>query len=256
MSLVVIVGCGKTYRLRLEKTVEFMKYLQRLDQNLGAAPQGKLKELSIYIRPPKGLEEAKEVGLPSVAPGMYDLAASFFGAPPAASTPAKEGTPPPDPNAVLRLHVLARLKKPKAPPKKGEPPPPDTSARGEFIADVKNLLATDLGGAEGVNAKISTAKEKNNAYKRLIYDSTVNNDSIRVYFYNQKTPQGDYDVAVIWDIPAAMVKETSSPIALCLESFAVGGKALNSFARGYTDDTSPASGGGASDGGAGASQAF
>lgn len=254
MSLVLAIGCGKSYKVRLEKTVEHMQYLQRLDQALIPAPEGKLKETSIYIRPPKALEEAKEFGLPSVQPGQYDLAVSFFGLPPSPKGETKEGAAPPDPNAVVRLHVLARVKKAKKTPKKGEAPPPDTSARGEFISDVKNLLATDFGAGEAVTAQQPKPdQEKKNAYKRLVFTSPVNNDSIKVYFYKQ----GEYDVAVVWDIPASFVNPTSGPIALCLESFAVGGKAVNAFARGYSDDSSPAAGGtGPAAGGAGASQAF
>jgi hypothetical protein len=214
----------------------------------------------IYIRPPKPLEEAKELGLPSAAPGQYDLAVTFFGQPKeqeaqGKQAEAKEGAAPPDANAVVRLHVLARVKKPKRTPKKGEAPPPDTSGRGEFTADVRSLLATDLSAGEAATTgQPKAAPAKSNSFKRLIFNSPVNNDAVRVYFYTQ----GNYDVALVWDIPPAFGKSMDGAIELCLESFAVDRKASNAFANGYSEEAMPELpgarvGGG---GGKGGTQAF
>jgi hypothetical protein len=225
--LVLVVGCGKSYSDRMERTLDRLREQQRFDQFLITAPQdGKFKELKIFVRPPKPMEISKTFGL-TEEPGRYDLTETFL-AIPKADPQAKEGTPPPDPNAVFRLHVLARLKKTKkAATKKGVPPPPEPAVpRGEFTADVRTLLATDTGGGEtALTAALKNDSKKPNQYKRLIFPAS-NSDVIKVYFYKQ----GDYDVALVWDIPPGQDKPTATGVELCLKSFAVGRKAELAFA--------------------------
>lgn len=100
--LLVFVGC-RDYDLRLEKTIEEMKYQQRLEKNLEkASTKGLLQQELIYVRPPKGLSgPTKTFSLAVVEPGKFDLENSFL-----------------DQSKQASLHVLARHKKPKALPRR------------------------------------------------------------------------------------------------------------------------------------------
>jgi hypothetical protein len=229
---IVAVGCSK-YEKRLDSTLERMKYQQRLDQYLKPAEAGPFRDLGIHLRVPKGMNAAKEV---QVVPeeGAFDLVANF--ADPAAGgggAQAKEGAPPPQP---LRLNVLARVKRKKAPPKKGETPPPEVP-RGEFKADVRALLAASLGNPEDAQNKADAAERKrNNEYRRLIF-TAGNGNVVRAYLYKI----AEYDVALIWNIPPAAERAAATPIDLSLETLAVGPRALNLF-QGGSDDEPPAAG--------------
>jgi hypothetical protein len=249
---VVLVGCGRSYKLRLENTVTTLKYLARLDHYLNPAVQGKFKDMQVFLRPPKPLQETEQLGLQGVGEGQFDLSASFLGQEKAAggAEPGKEATPAGD--AVLRLHVLARVKLPKRKTKKGEAAPPEPAARGEFTADVRSVLASDYNaGDAAATGQLKSDSHRKNTFKRLIFTSPVNNDVVRVFFYKH----GNHDVALIWDIPPALEKTTATGINLCLESFAVGEKANRFFARGYHEDEGlgggpiPGKGGGAEGGG-------
>lgn len=229
-ALVVALGCSK-YEKRLEVTIERMKYQQRLDQYLKPAEGGKFQELGIHLRVPLGMEPAKEV---TIVPeeGAFDLVANFAGNA-GGGAQAKEGTPAPQP---VRLNVLARVKRKKAPPKKGETPPPEVP-RGEFKADVRALLAASLGNPEDAQNKADAAERKRlNEYRRLIF-TAGNGNIIRVYFYKQ----AEYDTALIWNIPPASERNAATGIDLCLETQAVGPRALNLF-QGGTDEEMPAEG--------------
>lgn len=230
-ALIVIVGCSK-YEKRLDVTIERMKYQQRLDQYLKPAEAGKFQELGIHLRVPQGLDPAREV---TIVPeeGLFDLVANFVDNAAAGGAEAKEGAPPPQP---LRLNVLARVKRKKAPPKKGEAPPPEVP-RGEFKADVRALLAASLGNPEDAQNKADAAERKRlNEYRRLIF-TAGNGNTIRVYFYKQ----GEYDTALIWNLPPGAERTAATPIDLCLETQAVGPRAQNLF-QGGSDDEMPAEG--------------
>src|SRR6266571_6790220 len=108
-ALLLTGGCvGRSYDIRLNKTIENMRYRDRLDKNLMPAPtKSKLETNHIYIRPPKSLQgPAKEFQLTVLEPGKFDITDSFFEA------------------GKANLHVLARLNLPKAPTVKKAPPPP------------------------------------------------------------------------------------------------------------------------------------
>lgn len=228
-ALVVALGCGK-YEKRLEVTVERMKYQQRLNQYLKPAEGGKFQELGIHLRVPLGMEPAKEV---SVVPeeGAFDLVANFADSA-GGGGQAKDGAAA----QPLRLNVLARVKRKKAAPKKGEAPPPEVP-RGDFKADVRALLAASLGNPEDAQNKADAAERKRlNEYRRLIF-TAGNGNIIRVYFYKQ----AEYDTALIWNIPPAAERTAATAIDLCLETQAVGPRALNLF-QGGSDEEIPAEG--------------
>src|SRR2546421_5517135 len=78
-SLMAAWGCGNSYDIRMNKTLEDMRYRKRLDDNLMPAPtKGKFEDLMIFVRPPKNLQPAKEFLLPLPEPGKFDLEASFL----------------------------------------------------------------------------------------------------------------------------------------------------------------------------------
>ena len=101
-----------------------MKYQQRLEKNLEKAPtKGLLQQELIYVRPPKGLTGPTQTfTLTVVEPGKFDLENSFI-------DQAKQAS----------LHVLARHKKPKAPAQE-RAPPSETAPRGDFTAEVIELV--------------------------------------------------------------------------------------------------------------------
>lgn len=261
-GLILILGCGRSYEDRLAKTIQRLQYQERLDRNLEPAAQGKFKDLSVFIRPPKPLQAAQAFGLTD-NPGQFDLSGTFLGVPKADGTPAKkegeaeaEAAPAEVP---LRLHVMARVKKAKKTTKKGEPPPPEPATpRGDFTADVRALIANDLPGEQAGAAALKNDNKRDNAFKRLIY-SAANGDSIRAYFYKV----GDHEVALVFDIPPPLdkSKKVENAITLALESFAAGPKAVRRFAsesQGGDDEeaAATAAGGGGPSGTAAPGPAF
>src|SRR3954452_13724127 len=140
-SVMAAWGCGGSYDIRMNKTLEDMRYRKRLDDNLmPPATKGKFEELMIYVRPPKNLQPAKEFLLPLPEPGKFDLEASFLetqkggdssspGAPTEGGAEAKPGGE----TQKQSLHILARVKRrPGAAAKKKTEP----TNRGDFTRDV------------------------------------------------------------------------------------------------------------------------
>lgn len=267
-AFVLMLGCSQSYEVRLNKTLEQLRYMQRLDQYLQPAAAGQFQELAIFLRPPKPLQEAQAKALVGLTeePGRYDLAVSFLGQPPAA--PKAEGgqQPPQQPQAnqgtpprIIRLHVLARVKMAKRPgaatAKKAEEAPVEAVVpRGDFVTDVRTLLASDYGaGEEVLSEPLKNDKKKSNDYKRLVFPAPSNGDDIRVFFYKQ----GEYDVALIWDIPPDQVKSptVTTGMELCLEILAVGPRAQRAFSGAVVGDEEIGGGGPPADSAAGG-QAF
>jgi hypothetical protein len=238
-ALVGLLGCGlSSYELRMQRTLDNLKYRQRLDANLGPAADAKFKELSVFVRPPKGLIKSETLML-SDKPGMFDLQATFFGSP---SAPVAEGETAPPPSAPLRLHVLVRLKK-KPRPTKGAPPPPATN-RGKFSDDVRSLLAEDYANQEALSIPAKPITKRGNKFQNLVFQAG-NNDTIQAWLVSQ----GNFDVALVWQIPQGVEKTTGTARELTLESFAVGPKAQALFAGGGVDDELGGGPGGESAGG-------
>ncbi len=236
--VVLAFGCAKRYEYRVNQTLSLLRYEQRLNQFL-VPPEAGYRELGIYLRPPRPLSKAQQnLGLPSVNPAQYELVATYADLGGGAADKKSA-------SSALRLYVLARVKRPKKPPKKGEAPPAE-APRGDFASDVRALLAADFGNAD-VNktdtVPVKSDKERSNEYKKLVFKAS-NEDNIRVYFYKQDI----YDVALIWDVPGTAEKapETVTGIGLCLESLAVGPKALRKFEGGGDEESAgPAAEGGA-----------
>lgn len=230
-SLILSFGCSQSYSKRLDSTLNRLKYLQRLDQFLKPAEAGKLQEMGIYFRPPLGLEQAQQPGL-NAPPGHYDVVATFLDlGTAAAGANAKEKVAP---AAPLRLHLLARInRKAPASKKKGETPEEPVTPRGKFDDDVRALLASDLGGQDALNNPLQSIKIKSNDYKRLIFTAS-NGDTIKAYFFKA----GEYDLALVWDIPAEQAKSAaaSTGAELAMESLAVGPRAVTAFQGGDADE--------------------
>ena len=213
--LFLIAGC-RDYDVRLEKTLEEMKYQQRLEKNLEKAPQkGLLQTELIYVRPPKGLTgPTKTFSLVAVEPGKFDLENSFI-------DQAKQAS----------LHVLARHKKPKAPPKKGTPPA-DVAPRGDFTAEVIDLVKAAYGADELTPSKFKAVTKKHesreNMYKEAKLD--LNAKEVLIYLYGDKN--GPYNVALIYEYPKSELNNLSPKIGLSLEAFAVGDAAQRAFSGG------------------------
>ncbi len=233
-STAVIAGCGvKAYEIRMERTLEQKKYEQKVNTYLNAAPKDKaFGENNVWVRSPKPMVEGSFM-LSNPTPAMWDLAASFQGAPPPPKQ-ANENAPPPAALPPMKLHVLARAK-PK-PAKKGAPAPdPAKAGRGDFTADVKALLANDFGAADGKTTDEVT-KHSQNRFKRLIFQSPTNGDNIEVYFYDYN--KKEMEVALIFDIPPAVKKVPmgSQAVEFCLDAFAAGRKARALFNGGSAEE--------------------
>src|SRR3954467_8814347 len=143
-GLVLVLGCGtQNYEIRLEHTIEKMKYQKRLDDNLTDAPtKGKLEELQIYVRPPKNMTGPTQTfQMTVVEPGKFDVESSFIE------------------QDKQSLHLLARVKRPKTPAKKGAAAEP--TPRGDFNADVVELVKNVYGVELNVTDFKEEKKEKN-----------------------------------------------------------------------------------------------
>jgi hypothetical protein len=216
-GLVLAIGCGaQDYESRLEHTIQQMKYHKRLNDNLNdASTKGRLQELDIYVRPPKNMTGPTQTfQLAAVEQGKFDVEASFI-------EPEKQS-----------LHVIARVKRPKTPTKKGAPaaePPP----RGDFNTEVVDLVR-NVYGAEVDLAKFKEMQDekKNNTFKYQLVD--LNAKNVQIYLYgNEKTP---HQVALIFEYPKAEHSTVNPKIGLCLESFAVGERAKRAFTGGETEE--------------------
>jgi len=216
-ALVIAAGCGgKSYEHRLDKTLEQMRYRQKLDKNLMPAAKGKLETNLIFVRPPKTLEgPTKEFMMTVLEPGKFDVAESFIE------------------TEKQTLHVLARIKRPKGAANKKAAPEPTN--RGEFVADV----VAELSKTYNIEVDATKAKEETkqtpsslNKFKHLTLGA--NGKTIQVYFYgNKQTP---YEVALIFEYPNAELKKVSGKIDDTLGAFAVGEKARKAFAGNSTDE--------------------
>ena len=197
-AMLLAFGCSNRYDIRLNKTLEEMKYTKRLNDNLQDAPKdGLLKELNIYVRAPKPLVEAKEFGLGAASAGLFDVEKTFF-----------QGE-------KTFLHVVARVKLPKKPAAKGAAPEAAPPARAPFNEDLLGLLRGVYGEEEGL-AKFKDDPHRTNPFKRSIV--TANGKTVEVYTYKLDI----YDVALIFQYDPADKGAMASKIALCLESFATG----------------------------------
>jgi hypothetical protein len=216
--LFLVVGC-RDYDWRLGKTLEEMKYQQRLEKNLEKAPlKGTLQAESIYIRPPKGLVgPTKTFALTVVEPGKFDLENSFI-----------------DEAKQANLHVLARHKKPKAPPKKGAPPAA-AAVQGDFTNEVIELVKAGYAVEDLTAAKFKPVIKKHegreNNFKEAKLD--LNAKEVVIYLYGDKN--GPYNIALIFDYPKTEVNSLSPKIGLSLEAFAVGEAAGKAFSGGGVD---------------------
>ena len=229
-ALMIAAGCGgKSYETRLERTLEELRYEKRLNDNLMPAPtKSKLEQLLVYVRPPKQLQgPTKEFQLTVLEPGKFDIADSFIE------------------QDKQALHVLARVKKPKAPPgKKAAPTPADNVARGPFNADVIALLNAVY------NVELDPTKAKNEdknkrSFKRLNFEA--NGKNIQLYLYGSKT--SPYEVALIFEFAKSEQAALVSKIELCLGSFSTGERARRAY-TGKEAEEEPTEGEAASGGGA------
>jgi hypothetical protein len=208
-------GC-RDYDVRLDETLEEMKYQKRLDDNLADAPtKGLLQQELIYIRPPKGFTgPTKAFSLATIEPGKFDLENSFI-----------------EEAKYASLHVLARHKKPKAAaPKKG-PAPAEPAPRGDFTAEVIEVLKLAYGvDLEPSQFKPESKRHKGreNSYKVAKLDLATK--EVQVYLYGDKN--GPYNVALIFEYPKTEVNSLSPKIGLSLEAFATGEAARRVFSGG------------------------
>jgi hypothetical protein len=217
--LLLVLGC-RDYDFRLGQTLEEMRYQQRLEKNLEKAPtKGRLQQELIYVRPPKGFSgPTKAFGLPAAEAGRFDVENSFI-------DESKQGS----------LHVLARHKKPKAPPKKGAPAA-EAAPRGDFTAEVIELVKAGYGNEDLSPAKFKVVSKKHagreNAYKEAKLN--LNTKEVLIYLYGDKN--GPYNVALIFEYPKTEANNLSSKINLSLESFAVGEPANRAFSGGNPEE--------------------
>lgn len=234
--LLISLGCVERYEARMNATLDKLRYLKKLDDNLmPPSADGPFKELAIYVRPPKPLEAAGKgffsTLFPTVQEGQYDLTAVY-----------QDTTPEKGVAKSARMFVLARKKQSKAPASKKEAAPPPAN-RGPFDDDVLALLqATYPASGESLRKEqLKSSNYRKNAYKRLVFKTPRGSD-MEVFFY--KTDP--YDVALLFEKPSGV---GSTATNLSLESFAVGTKALRNFDRGFSDEEGFDSGGGGAGGG-------
>jgi hypothetical protein len=200
----VVVGCAHQYDIRLEKAVDHLKNEKDLNENL--EPPGDTKSnlatAHIYVRPPLGFKPTEEFGFTLTEPDKFDITRTFF---------SDKGS----------LHIIARHDKPKgADSKKGAKAAEPKAPRGDFIADVsdllKNLYQTDFPAKP--KSDPHTHEGKTMTYKML--ELHPPGKEVRVYIHGEKnSPE---QVALIFEYPEGELKGQSRKIDLCLGSFRVG----------------------------------
>ncbi len=205
-TLLVVAGCGKQYVARMDKTIEDLKYQERLNANLEPGPgDGDLKKLSIWVRAPKGQQQTKAFALGNVPEGQFDVASSYSA------------------TGGASLHVLARKKMPKAAPKKGAVPAPDIP-RGPFLQDVMNILTAQFGPVDALAPEKSKPEtKKGNTFKRWVFPAA--DKTVQLYTF-EKDP---FNVALIYVFDTKNQNEMASKVGLSLEAFATGPKADRFF---------------------------
>ena len=211
-SLILTIGCSD-YDIRMNKTFAEMKYQKRLNDNLAEAPtKGTLQQDAIYVRPPKGLVMAQAFTLAPVEAGKFDLENSFI-----------------EQEKQASLHVLARIKKPKPPAgtkkaaTQSEPP-----ARGKFVDDVLEIIKTAYNvevPAAQLKPEVKGHANRDNAFKAVKIDQEPK--EVQLYVYGDANSA--YEVALIFEYPKKELSYMAPKIGLCLESFAVGERAIRAF---------------------------
>jgi hypothetical protein len=218
--LILAMGCSN-YDKRLDTTLEEMRYRKRLDDNLlPAATKGKLEELQIFVRPPKTLKGPTQTfAWTVIEPGRFDLENSFI-----------------DQDKLESLHILVRVKKPKAPAstKKGAAAK-EAVPRGDFTTEVIDLIKSVYGADLEVNKfkpDVKNHGNRSNDFKATTLDLPPK--EVQIYLYGDKN--GPYEVALIFDYPKEEKKNIDSKIRLSLEAFAVGDAARREFNSGGEGD--------------------
>ncbi|MFO0891470.1 MAG: hypothetical protein U0790_20295 [Isosphaeraceae bacterium] len=215
IGAVLLVGCGaRDYDYRLDRTLDNMRYTKRLDDNLSTpATKGKLQELQIFLRPPLNMTGPTQTfQMAAIEPGRFDAESSFL-------EPEKQS-----------LHVLARVKRPKTPAKKGAPQP-EPPPRGDFAADVVELVKNAYGADLNVG-EFKEEKKRNNTFRHRQIDLEAK--LVQIYLYGGKT--NPHEVALIFEYPKGERNAVDPKIGLCLESFAVGDRAKRAFAGGEVEE--------------------
>jgi hypothetical protein len=224
--LVLIAGC-RDYDIRLEKTLEEMKYQLKLERNLEKAPQkGNLPTEHIFVRAPKGLiGPTQTFSLVALEPGKFDVETSFI-------DQAKQSS----------LHVLARVKKPKPTAKKGTPAP-DVAQRGDFTADVIDVVKAAYAVEDLTPSKFKAVTKRHesreNNFKEVKLD--LNTKEVLIYLYGDKN--APHNVALIFEYPKSEVSSLSTRIGLALEAFAVGPAADQAYSGGGESEGTEGGGG-------------
>ena len=219
-SLALVIGCAESYDLRLDQTIQNLKYRQDLNKNTEKAPaKSNLETAKVYIRPPKGLIGPAQTFAFVIEQGKFDAADSFI-----------------DQEKQASLHILARSNAPKqATPKKGpnptegmEPAAP-TAVRGDFTTDVldfiKGAYSTDIVASQLKSAPIQAhGGRKGLTYKSATLD--LANKEVKVYFYGDKSgPQA----ALIFEGPKDSLKGLASQIDYSLNSLVLGPRATTLY---------------------------
>jgi hypothetical protein len=215
--LILAMGCSN-YDTRLGTTLEEMRYRKRLDENLlPAATKGKLEEFQIFVRPPKNLKGPTQTfAWTVIEPGRFDLENSFI-----------------DQDKGESLHILVRVKKPKAPAstKKGATPT-EAVPRGDFTTEVidliKSVYGVEIDETKKLKPDIKKHGNRENDFKSTTLEIAAK--EVQVYLYGDKN--GPYEVALIFDYPTEEKKTIDSKIRLSLEAFAVGEAARHAFSDG------------------------
>ena len=218
-ALLLSLGCVQRYQKRMDSTIEEMKYERELDKNLEQAPpEGPLKSLDIFVRPPKGMTPSKEFTLTAVEPGLFDVERTFY-----------EGQ-------KSFLHILARKKMPKKAPAKGAQPEPVVT-RGDFNGDVLKKLREAFGEDENIAMeKFKDDPHRTNKFRRAIF-TAGNNKKVEVFL----AKVDPYDVALIYVFDPADEKAIDPKIRYSLEAFALGDKAKGKYSGATEAETEAAS---------------
>ena len=197
------------YQKRMDETIEPFKYERELDKNLEPAPpEGPLKELDIFVRPPKGMQPAKDFLLGGVQPGR--------------STSSGRST------RGRRLPARPRTRRWRRRPRPRGPRPSRRRPRR-----VQRRCPRRPSRPSSATTRTSPSRSSRTTPTRLTSSAgsifTANTGKKVEVFLSKVDP---YDVALIYVFDPAEEKAIDPKIRYSLEAFALGDKAKIKYAGG------------------------
>ncbi len=218
LATLILTGCSQSYETRMDRTIQNIKYNDRLDRNLKPPAQSAgLADNNIYLRPPQPMDLQSGFGLPGFPIDQFEAAAQYQAE-----------------NA--NLYVLARY---DAATRAAEQEQGAMIERGDFRESILSYLRNAYGNAN-VDVEIAASSLERVDYRSEIYNKSITYDQlvflvsgfeIEIYIH-EPSDKPDYHVALIFAMPEIDRPDYAEKIRLCLQELAVGSDAQQKFRGG------------------------